>query len=80
MIGVEPYLGSVRADVLGLSNQGLRYLGLRNDTSLHVEGFYKFQITDNISITPGFVWITAPDQDRENNSYAIGTIRTTFSF
>jgi Carbohydrate-selective porin, OprB family len=80
MVGVEPYLGSVRADVLGLGNQGLRDLGLRNHTSLHVEGFYKFQITDNISITPGLVWITAPDQDRENNGYAIGTLRTTFSF
>ena len=80
MIGVEPYLGSVRADVLGLGKQGLRDLGLRNHTSLHVEGFYKFQITDNISITPGLVWITAPDQDRENNGYVIGTLRTTFSF
>lgn len=79
-VGVEPYLGSVRADVFGLQNQGLRDLGLRNDTSLHVEAFYKLQITDHISITPGVVWITAPDQDRENNGYVIGTIRTTFSF
>jgi len=80
LVGVEPYLGSVRADVIGLSNQGLRDLGLRNDTSLHIEGFYKFRLTDNISITPGFVWITAPDQDRENDGYVIGTLRSTFSF
>jgi len=24
------------------------------DTSLHIEGFYQFQLTDNIAITPGF--------------------------
>ncbi|MGV0028928.1 iron uptake porin [Phormidesmis priestleyi] len=80
VVGVEPYLGSVRADVFGLQNQGLRDLGLRNDTSLHIEGFYKMQLTDHISVTPGLIWITAPDQDRENDDYIIGTIRTTFSF
>ncbi|MGV2387703.1 MAG UNVERIFIED_CONTAM: carbohydrate porin [Microcystis novacekii LVE1205-3] len=29
-----------------------------NDLSLHLEAFYKYQLTKNISITPGVIWIT----------------------
>jgi hypothetical protein len=74
-VGVEPYLGS--ANIVGLN---LRGLGLQNDTSLHVEGFYRFQLTDNISLTPGVTWITAPDQNNNNDDYVLLTLRTTFSF
>ncbi|PSB29344.1 hypothetical protein C7B82_12070 [Stenomitos frigidus ULC18] len=74
-VGVEPYLGSVNTRGLNLNN-----VGLQNDTSLHVEGFYKFQLTDNISITPGVIWITAPDQNSNNDDYVVLTLRTTFSF
>ncbi|MBC7969515.1 MAG: iron uptake porin [Verrucomicrobia bacterium] len=74
-VGVEPYLGS--ANIVGLN---LRGLGLQNATSLHVEGFYRFQLTDNISLTPGVTWITAPDQNNNNDDYVLLTLRTTFSF
>ena len=74
-VGVEPYLGSVNVRRLNLNN-----VGLQNDTSVHVEGFYKFQLTDNISITPGVIWITAPDQNNNNDDYVVLTLRTTFSF
>jgi hypothetical protein len=37
-------------------------------------------VTDNISITPGVIWITAPNQNSNNVDGIIGTIRTTFSF
>ncbi|MBE9127680.1 iron uptake porin [Coleofasciculus sp. LEGE 07092] len=50
------------------------------DTSLHVEAFYQYQVTDNIAITPGVIWITAPDHNSDNSDLVIGTIRTTFSF
>jgi len=33
---------------------------MKMKTSLHIEGFYQFQLTDNIAITPGAIWITAP--------------------
>jgi hypothetical protein len=75
IIGAEPYLGSV--DIQGF---GLGDFDLRNDTSLHIEAFYRYQITDNIAITPGLVWVTAPDQNRDNSDYVIGTFRTTFTF
>ncbi|MBW4473822.1 MAG: iron uptake porin [Stenomitos rutilans HA7619-LM2] len=51
-----------------------------SDTSLHVEGFYQFQLTDNIAITPGLIWLTAPDHNSSNDDILIGVIRTTFVF
>jgi hypothetical protein len=86
IVGREPYLGSLRIGgavpaALGLPGSArLRDLNFGNDFSLHIEAFYKIQITNNISITPGLVWITNPDQDDRNDDFVIGTIRTTFSF
>jgi hypothetical protein len=70
--GVEPYLA-------GLQVQG-EPVGIKNDLSYHLEGFYKYQLTDNISVTPGIIWITAPNQNDDNEDAVIGTLRTTFSF
>ena len=50
------------------------------DTSLHVEGFYQFKLSDNISITPGLIWLTAPDHNKNNSDLLIGVVRTTFTF
>ena len=52
-----------------------------NEQSLHLEAFYQYQINDNISVTPGVVWITEPNSDIQNSDdLVIGTLRTTFSF
>ncbi|MEP0884279.1 MULTISPECIES: carbohydrate porin [unclassified Coleofasciculus] len=37
-------------------------------------------MTNNISITPGIIWLTSPNQNRDNDDIIIGTIRTTFTF
>ncbi|MEZ2317657.1 MAG: iron uptake porin [Microcoleus sp.] len=50
------------------------------DTSLHIEGFYQFKLSDNISITPGLIWLTAPDHNKNNSDLLIGVVRTTFTF
>lgn len=50
------------------------------DTSLHLEGFYQYQLTENLAITPGFVWLTAPNHNNNNDDVVIGTIRATFTF
>lgn len=50
------------------------------DTSLHIEGFYQFKLSDNISITPGLIWLTAPDHNNRNSDLLIGVVRTTFTF
>ena len=56
-------------------------LGLTDsDTSLHLEAFYRFQATDNISITPGLVVITNPEHNSSNDTIYLGTLRTTFTF
>ena len=45
----------------------------------HFEGFYKYQLNDRISVTPGVIWVTNPGQVN-GNSAIIGTVRTTFTF
>lgn len=50
------------------------------DSSLHIEGFYQFKLSDNISVTPGLIWLTAPDHNKDNSDLLIGVIRTTFTF
>lgn len=50
------------------------------DISLHVEAFYQMKVTDNIFITPGIIWITAPGSFAGNADLVIGTLRTTFRF
>jgi len=73
--GVEPYMGNPREVYPGTGTGGVR-----NNVPIHVEGFYKWQINDNISITPGVIWIVNPGQDSRNDSSVIGTVRTTFTF
>jgi hypothetical protein len=46
---------------------------------LHIEGFYKYQLNDKISITPGVIWVKDPGQAKSDDVF-IGTLRTTFSF
>jgi Carbohydrate-selective porin, OprB family/S-layer homology domain len=49
-------------------------------TTLHVEGLYRIQVSDSISITPGVIWLMNPEHNDDNKNIFVGTIRTTFSF
>ncbi len=51
-----------------------------DDTSFHIEAFYRYKLTDNIAITPGFFVVTAPEHDDDNDAQWVATIRTTFKF
>ena len=62
--GAEPYDGNAR----------------NNDTPYHIEVSYKYPLNDNISITPGLMVLTNPNQDDDRDAIYIGTIRTTFHF
>lgn len=57
-------------------------LGRRKDPDigLHVEAFYRYAVTENIDITPGIMWITAPNHNNDNNDLFMGVLRTTFRF
>lgn len=50
------------------------------DTSLHIEAFYINKLNDNLSVTPGIIWITAPNHNRNNADIVLFTVRTTFKF
>ncbi len=74
VVGMEP-------TVTGVS-RSLRDAGINKDKddSLHVEGFYQYKLSDNIVITPGIIWLTSPDNNRNNDDIVIGAVRTTFTF
>lgn len=72
--------GGIQPTLRGIQASGLERERGRVDDIWHVEGFYKYQLTDNITITPGVVWVMSPNQDARDSSNVIGTLRTTFSF
>ena len=69
--GAEPY---------ARNRTGVGLAGTGNDIPYHFEGFYKYRVSDNVSITPGVIWLTSPGQNSDNDDAIIGTLRTTFSF
>ena len=73
IVGAAPYLTQIDTDGDGDDE-------IENDVPIHLEGFYKYQFNDNISITPGIVWLPTPNQDGDNSDIFIGTVRTTFTF
>jgi hypothetical protein len=50
------------------------------DTSLHLETFYKYKVSDNLYITPGLLILTNPEHNAGNPTEYLGTVRTTFVF
>jgi len=49
-------------------------------TSLHIEALYRIQLSDFISVTPGFYVITNTDHNKENGTTWVGVLRTSFTF
>jgi Carbohydrate-selective porin, OprB family/S-layer homology domain len=76
VVGVQPYLGGTSGFEVSDGN----VLGRSDDNGLHVEGFYRFQLNDNISITPGVIWLASPNNNLDNEDVFIGALRTTFTF
>jgi hypothetical protein len=50
------------------------------DNSYHLEGLYRFPLTDNIEVTPGVAVIFNPEHNNDNDTEYVGTLRTTFRF
>ncbi len=48
--------------------------------SFHLEGFYRFAVSKNISITPGVIAIINPNSNTNSDPIVVGAVRTTFSF
>jgi hypothetical protein len=51
-----------------------------NNPTYHVEAFYKFQLNDNLSITPGAFAVINPEGNSRNDTIFVGTLRATFTF
>jgi hypothetical protein len=73
IVGMQPKLTGTSTLLPGLP---------RRDPSsgLHIEAFYRYRINDHIDITPGFIWLTAPNHDNSNGDIILGVVRTTFTF
>jgi hypothetical protein len=53
---------------------------LENAKPYHLEAYYKYRVTDNISITPGLFVIFNPEGFSGNPTVFVPVIRTTFTF
>ncbi|MBE9006305.1 iron uptake porin [Fortiea sp. LEGE XX443] len=70
-----------KGNVLGIFAGAQPYAGSSTGSNpYHIEGFYKYRVSDNISITPGVIWLTNPGQSTNSEDAIIGTLRTTFTF
>lgn len=76
--------GNLAGIILGMepkvTSSSIREIPRDRDTSYHIEAFYQYKVSDNIAITPGIIWLTAPDHNNNHNDVVIGALRTTFSF
>lgn len=69
MVGVPP---KVTSNDIGTREDG--------DTTIQVEGLYRYRVADNIYITPGVIVLFNPEHNNDNDTQIVGTIRTTFTF
>jgi Carbohydrate-selective porin, OprB family len=74
-VGQSPSVTNINSIANGLGVAGTPF----NTNSYHLESFYKYKLNDNISITPGLIYLTSPNQVKDSSAL-IGTIRTTFTF
>ncbi|MEH2359431.1 iron uptake porin [Nostoc sp.] len=49
-------------------------------TPYHLEAYYRLQVSDNISITPGAFILFNPEGNSNNDTTTVGVLRTTFTF
>jgi Carbohydrate-selective porin, OprB family/S-layer homology domain len=63
-----------------LLNGGPGEPGGQPGTTTHVELFYRLRVTDNISITPGVMFIFQPGNTPDSDMITVGAVRTTFTF
>jgi tetratricopeptide (TPR) repeat protein len=70
LVGQEPRITSAAGGLSSFADPS---------SSLHVELFYQYKISDNLSITPGLIYLTAPDSNGQNAGSLVGAIRANLS-
>jgi len=76
IFGSEPTLTGLRYNFNGIASSEIK----NRDNVLHLEAFYKYRISKNLSITPGIIWLPAINQRSANDDIYVVTLRTTFTF
>jgi Carbohydrate-selective porin, OprB family/S-layer homology domain len=71
LAGITPYAAGVPTELTGAINQSNNFLA---------EVFYRFNVNDNISVTPSIIYLSAPGNNSDNDSTLVGAIRTSFKF
>jgi Carbohydrate-selective porin, OprB family/S-layer homology domain len=83
-IGQPPKITSstlpVGNNVPDFINTGLGRAGGQPGTTTQIEAFYRFQLTNSISITPGIIHILEPGHTPDSDPITIGILRSTFLF
>ncbi|WP_339376257.1 iron uptake porin [Calothrix sp. NIES-2098] len=83
-VGQPPRITSsnlpIGSNVPDLVDTGLGRAGGQPGTTTHIEAFYLFKLTNNISITPGIIHILEPGHTPNNEPVTIGILRSTFLF
>ncbi len=72
IVGQQPKVTSASTGVLSATQE--------KSTNFFVEGLYRYQVTDKISVTPGLMVIFNPENSSTKSTGYVGTIRTTFQF
>jgi hypothetical protein len=65
---------------IGLNGVAAGDFGGQPSSTTNVELFYRIRLTDNISITPGLLFIFNPVQTSGSDTITVGAVRTTFTF
>jgi hypothetical protein len=65
---------------IGLTGVNSGDFGGQPSSTTHLELFYRMRLNDNISITPGVLFIFNPVQTSGSDTITVGAIRTTFTF
>jgi Carbohydrate-selective porin, OprB family/S-layer homology domain len=76
-------LGFVFGQPPQVTSNNVRVAGVEQkdrNTSYHLEGLYRMQLNDNISVTPALLVIFNPEHNDSNDTIYVGTLRTTFTF
>ncbi|MEM8673929.1 MAG: iron uptake porin [Cyanobacteria bacterium P01_G01_bin.67] len=51
-----------------------------DDGAFHIEAQYRYQLNDHIALNPGFFAVINPENDSDNDTLYVGTVRTIFEF
>jgi tetratricopeptide (TPR) repeat protein len=70
LVGQEPRITRATGDLSTFADPS---------SSLHLELFYQYKINNNLSITPGLIYLTAPDSNGQNAGSLVGAIRANLS-